>query len=468
MNFVIQKFFIFINIQYKFRAVLLVLCFIFSINTFAFTPTDSPVKPMSPRQYEDLEKASAKLHAEAQKLFESQNYWESARNLIILLDFNNNYSRIDEVLFTLGDCLYEIGLYEGSKKIFKYLVKKFISSDQLPRALLGLQRIEYDSENLIKCIDFYKVITRGSPSQEILDCSRYYAGLSFYKLNDYNNAIDILSQISKSNSYYAFGQYTCGLSYLRLKKVRKAVDTLNGILRIAIVNDEIRSIVDETHLTLGYIYYELGYYEHSWHQFSAVSSKHTNYRDALLSAGWAATKLQDYERAIKPLTQLVSFQQEDEKTQEGFFLLGQCYLKLGLYDDALKIYEFLVNILPNRELVPVIIQQVGSSIAQEEKKIEKIKMDLLVLETKLLNLIQLSPDMDTPLYLQQEKEGITLTRNNLLTQIQTERKSFEQFSMQIKDMKEKIQIKKERQDWRAFAEYGKSRAMFLKRTESQN
>ncbi len=417
-------------------------------------------------QLEELEKASSKLFSEANRLFINGNYWESARNLIILLDFNPQYSKIDEVIFSLGDCLYEIGLLEGSKKIFKYLVKKYISSPQLPRAILGLQRIEYDNGNLFKCIDFYKVIERGNPLDEILDCSQYYAGLSYYKLNEYNKAIEILSKINKSNSYWAYGQYTCAMSYLRLKKVQQAVDTLNEILRIPVLNDEIRNIVDETHLTLGYIYYELGYYDHSLQQFTSVSSNHPHYKDALLSAGWAATKIEDYERAIIPLTDLVSLPNEDDNTQEGFFLLGRCYLKLGLYDDALKVYEYLVNALPKKELVPLIVQEVENSIAVQEKRIEKIKLDLLVLETKLLNLIQLNPNIDTPDYLQQEKQELNIQRNNLLTQIQQERQTFQNMLADMNDMKQAIQTKENRQDWRAFAEYGKSRALFLKRTAS--
>jgi len=381
---------------------ILLLVYIFPSLLFAKLPITSSTGNDNKNliQLEELEKASAKLFSEANKLFDDGKYWDSARNLIILLDFNPQYSKIDEVVFTLGDCLYEIGLLEGSNKIFKYLVKKFITSPQLPRAILGLQRIEYDKGNIIKCIDFYKVIKRGNSQDDILDCSQYYAGLSYYKLNDYNKAIELFSKIHKSNPYWAYGQYTCALSYLRLKKVQHAVDALNGILRVPIVSDDIRNIVDETHLTLGYIYYELGYYDHALHQFTDVSSNHPNYKNALLSAGWAATKIDDYERAIIPLTDLVSLPNEDENTQEGFFLLGRCYLKLGLYDDALKVYEYLVNILPQKELVPLIVEEVDKSIAVQEKRIEKIKLDLLVLETKLLNLIQLSPTYDTPDYLQ--------------------------------------------------------------------
>ena len=429
--------------------------------TTAIDPTDKV-------QVEELERAASKLYQEADRLFQEGKYWESSRNLIILLDYYPNYSKIDEVVFTLGDCLFEIGLLDGSQKIFKFLVKKFISSPHLPRALLGLQRIEYDRGHLDKCIEFYKVIQRGTPEREILDCSRYYAGLSYYHLFEYQQAIDILQEIDKGNPYYPYALYTKGLSYLRLRKVREAVNNLNTILKIPIVNDDFRNIVDETYLTLGYIYYELGYYKHALSKFQSVSSNHNHYKNALLAAGWAAVKMNDYQRAINPLTDLISLPDEDENTQEGFFLLGRCYLKLGLYDEALKVYEYLVNSLPKRELVPVIMNEVETGIIAQDKSIEKVKLDLLILETKLLNLIQLSPQTDAPEYLQMEKDEIAQIRSNLMIKMQEERLAFESLVNQLEVMKRMLRVKEERQDWRAFAEYGKTRALFLKRNEEMH
>ncbi len=436
--------------------------------TAVYSQTEDKEARLQRAEKEELERAAEKLYLEAEKLFMDGDYWESSRNLIILMDFYPSYSKIDQVVFTLGDCLFEIGLLDGSKKIFKFLVKKYIASPHLPRALLGLQRIEYDKGNLEKCIEFYKVITKGNPSRDILDASRYYAGLSYYNLFDYDKAIEILTEIDKGNPYSPYAQYTAALSYLRLRQVREAVNSLNSILRIPIVNDDFRNIVDETYLTLGYIYYELGYYQRALGNFRAVSSKHNHYKSALLAAGWAATKMKQYQLAVDPLTDLVSMPKEDENTQEGFFLLGRCYLKLGLYDEALKVYEYLVNSLPKRELVPMIVNEVESSIHIQERRLESIKMDLLVLETKLLNLIQLTPDTEAPDYLQLEKHEINQTRNELMKQIQTERQNFSSMLAEMDTMKKMIKVKEERQDWRAFAEYGKSRALFLKRTEIHN
>lgn len=411
----------------------------------------------------DLEKASDRLFWEAKRYYDQGLYWESARDLIVLLDFHSNYSKIDQVVIFLADCLYEIGLDEGATRLYKHLIQKYIRSPYLPNALLGLQKIEYKRNDFGRSIEFYKAIVRGNPTEETLDASRYYAGLAFYKLKDYPRAIKILSNIDEKSPYYDYGLYSVGLSLLRLKRVRQAIDTFRNVCKLPIISEDRRSVVDEAHLTLGYIYYELGYYKQALGQFRSVSSNHSSYDKALLAAGWAANQMGEYEEAIAPLTTLVSKFPENANMEEGLFLLGRCYLKIGRYDEALVVYDNLIKIFPEQDVIPAIIREVNASLALESEKIDKIKMDLLVLETKLLDTIQLDNDKNVPLSIKKERERIAETREGLLKRIREERETFDNISSQIQNIRYAMNLKENRRDWRAFAEYGKARALFLKR-----
>ncbi|NIA31943.1 MAG: tetratricopeptide repeat protein [Actinobacteria bacterium] len=410
----------------------------------------------------DLEGVSEKLFYEAQNYYYNGQYWEGARDLIILLDFYPSYSKIDQVVFLLGDCLYEINILDGATRIYKYLVKKYIRSPLLPRALLGLQRIQFDTGNYNRCIEFYNAIKRGNPPQDILNVARYYAGLAFYHLKDYPGSIKILSQIDESSPYYDYGLYSMGLSLLRLKKVRRAINTFRTVCRLPVVNDERRNILDETHLTLGYIYFELGYYKYALRQFQDVSPNHNRYNDALIAEGWAAINLGKYEEAVTPLTKLLTQYPDDENNEEAFFLLGRCYLKLARYDDALKVYEHLIEIFPERQVVPTLVKEIDMSLAEENVKIEKIKMNLLMLESRLLDAMPLQFRAEAPAYLKQEGNKINDTRIALLKRIHEEREIFNSMSSQMKELRDLAVRKENRRDWRAYAEYGKSRALFMK------
>jgi len=410
----------------------------------------------------DLEGVSEKLFFEAQNYYNDGQYWEGARDLIILLDFYPSYSKIDQVVFLLGDCLYEINILDGATRIYKYLVKKYIRSPLLPRALLGLQRIQFDTGNYNRCIEFYNAIKRGNPPQDILNVARYYAGLAFYHLKDYPGSIKILSQIDESSPYYDYGLYSMGLSLLRLKKVRRAINTFRSVCRLPVVNNERRNVLDETHLTLGYIYFELGYYKYALREFRDVSPNHDHYNDALIAEGWAAINLEKYEEAVIPLTKLLTQYPDDENNEEAFFLLGRCYLKLARYDDALKVYEHLIEIFPERQVVPTLVREIDMNLAEENVKIEKIKMNLLMLESRLLDAMPLQFGTKAPTYLKQEGDKINDTRIALLKRIHEERKIFNTMASQMKELRNLAVRKENRRDWRAYAEYGKSRALFMK------
>ncbi len=427
-----------------------------------------PKKGMQKFVDRDLERASEKLHYEIKGLFEAGRYWECARDLIILIDFYPNYSKIDNAIFTLGECLYEVGLFQSATKMYRFLITKHIRSRYLGHALLGLQRIEYDRGDYGRCIEFYNAILRGSPKKNILNCAKYYAGLSHYQIKDYPRAIELLSGIEDDSPYYDYGLYTKGLSQLRMKKVKRAVKTLNEVLRLPIVNDERRSVVDETRLTLGYLYYELEYYNYALKQFLVVSSDHKNYQDALLAAGWAAVKLKYYGEAVGPLTDLLSRFPDNLYADEALFLLGRCYLKLEMYDEALKIYDHILELYPERNFLPVILHEVNQTLTDERQKAEKINLELLMLESRLLEVLPVGLDGTAPDHLKKEKKKLKQIRTSLLERIQKERQNFKAITEQMDELEKMAEIKESRRNWRAFAEYGKSRALFLKRNKERN
>jgi tetratricopeptide (TPR) repeat protein len=417
---------------------------------------------------EDLEKASEKLYIEAQRLYNRGDYWEGARDLIILLDFNPEYSKIDQAIIILGDCLYEIGLKNGARKLYRHMVKRYIRSPYLPQALVGLQRIEYDDNNYKKCLEFFQVIKRGHPPDAIFNMALYYAGLCHYRMEQYDQAIAILAQIESRSAYYPHGLYMLGLSHLKLKQVRDALEAFHQIKKLSITNAATRDVVDETYLTTGYIYYELGYYRQALNDFRAVSSSHKNYSKALLAAGWASSKLGAYREAIPPLTELVSIAPQSELAEEGLFLLGRSYLKLDRYGEAERVYEQLIDIFPPRDRIPSLVDRVNMTLKREHANIENIKLKLLMLETKLLDSLPLQDDETWPLHLREERNRIRDIRTGLLRRIQEERKTFDRLTRQMDELEQRSEVREDRRNWRAYAEYGKARASFLRRMEERN
>jgi tetratricopeptide (TPR) repeat protein len=266
------------------------------------------------------------------------------------------------------------------------------------------------------------------------------------------------------SEYYDYGLYTVGLSLLRMKSIKRAVAVFRKLVTMPIISEERRAVVDEGRLTLGFLYYELGYYREAINYFIKISETHRRYADALLAQGWSFIKFRNFAEAIAPLVELVDKFPDDYKAEEALLLLGRCYLELDLYNEAIAVYEKIILLFPEENVLPDLVNTVNQSLDLEDESIERLREDLLVLESKLIESLPYDDSSALPDYLQEEKEELNNSRETLLETIKRERVNFLQMQANIQELKELLAIKLERKSWRAYAEYGKSRALFLKGT----
>ena len=411
------------------------------------------------------EKSSKKIFSISKKLLNDQYYWECSRNLISLLDAYPFYSESDEVTFQLGECLYEMELLNGAKTVYKFFTSKYSKSPYIGHALAGLQRVAFDEQDYTKSLKIYKIIMKGKPSQKIINYSSYYAGLAYYQLEKFRETIYALSLIKNTSPYYDHGLYMKGLSLLKLKNLNKAVQVFNDICKLPVYNLERKNIIHETHLTLGYLYYELGYYLHAQKQFNCISREYENYHNVLLISGWTAVKLDQHKDAVIYLTDFITNYPQTESTPEGLFLLGRCYLKLGLYEKALQSYEYLIDILPEAHLLAEYNDNIDSYLETQLNEIENIKMSILILEGKFMNGISLDKKQETSLFIKEKKKNLNNQRKELLAKIRKERKLLNELYEKIKTIQNYSIIYEQQKSWRAYAEYGKNRALFLVKKE---
>jgi len=242
--------------------------------------------------------------------------------------------------------------------------------------------------------------------------------------------------------------------------VNKAVAALRKLLTLPLIRPEQREVINNTHLTLGYIYYELGYYPEAIAHFRRLGSDHETFPQALLASSWAAIKQNDYQTAVISLNVLIKNYDEAEYGEEGHFLLGQCYLQMGLYDFAFKEYDYISQKYPAANNVAERVVEVQMGLREQEQGMEKLKVQLLVLESKLLTTINL--DKTVPKYIKEEHERLSRQQDQLIESIVAERKLFEEASHNIELMQKEMERKESRKHWHAYAEYGKARALFLK------
>ena len=223
-----------------------------------------------------------------------------------------------------------------------------------------------------------------------------------------------------------------------------------------------QQLIITTHLTLGYLYYEMSYYREAISHFRRITADREEYAQALLAASWTAFKAKNFQDAITTLNALISRFEDSEFSEEAHFLLGQAYLELGFFDFAEAQFDFIVGHFPETNGVAERLNQARLGIQAQEKILEKMKINLLLLESKLIDMIPLRAEGNVPDYIEQERARLAVARERLLQHLADERESFERLSDNIDEMRQLVERLESRHHWRAYAEYGKTRAHFLK------
>jgi len=412
----------------------------------------------------EIERAANQILRESIELFKEGAYWKCARELIILMDYYSDYERLDEVVYYLGQCLFEEDLPTSAIRMYKHLFKKYPQSSFVPATLLGLEKTYYHQKNYKLALSVYFTILKKSPQdKELSNAACYFAGHSHFQLKNYDMAINVLKKIDDHSDYYDSALYTTALSYLKKSNVATAVDYFRKIVSLPVISGERRNIVDNARLTLGYIYYELKAYKPAAQLFLGISNKHDNFQDALLALGWAFLKMEDYQNVIKYLKKLIKLFPKSANAEEAYFLLGQSYIALGEYDDAIESYQTIVDLYQDKIQLPNIIKKVSNSLEQEEDRVEKLKVRVLIEESKLLDAISLNGyGEEVPKHILEEKKKLKEFREKLINRLLNERDNLLLVQDNIYNLKQLAERRERRKDWKGYAEYGISRALFLK------
>ncbi len=412
----------------------------------------------------EMERAANKIYHRGVDLFKKGLYWESAQELIILMDFYPQFDRLDKVVNYLGKCLFQEELITPAIRMFEYLIKKYPQSEHIPDALVGLEKAYYQQAKYKQALRFFYVILKRYPNNKaIIDEASYFAGQSHYYLKNYDMVINTLKRIDARSDYYDSALYTTALSYLKKSNVATSVDYFLEIVTLPIISSERRDIIDNARLTLGLIYYELKAYQASIYQLEKISDQHENYQDALLGMGWSYLKTQQYEKVINVLSELIEKFPGTANAEESYFLLGQSYIALGQYEEAVHSYKKIVELFPETSQVPNLILKVNNSLKREKNRLEELKVQILVEETKLLDAMPLDGyGKDLPDHLIKQKKRLREFRENMVSHLLNERDELLLMQRKIDDLIRLAERRQRRKDWRGYAEYGISRALFLK------
>ncbi len=183
----------------------------------------------------------------------------------------------------------------------------------------------------------------------------------------------------------------------------------------------------------------------------------------LLAIGWSALKLQDYQAVLSALSNLVTNYPNYFNLEEAHFVIGQCYLKLGYYDFAIKEYNEITKKKPKPTDYATKLEQSSQELVIQEKLLEELNSELLVLESRLLLERTLTTTSNGSMdFISVDQKEMEEKSQALYETLGKERRNFETLKNSLLSLKKQIDKDQINRDWRAYADYGKARALFLK------
>ena len=215
-----------------------------------------------------------------------------------------------------------------------------------------------------------------------------------------------------------------------------------------------------SNLVLGLVYFESGKFEEALHYLMELEAENENYPKALLSLGWCYVKLEQFQNVIEPLENLLNRFPDHHLIPEAYILLGQAHLKIRLFDKAIFYFTNMLNLFSSKMTEGDRQTTARKQLSFYEKQIESQRLDLVLLETKLLDMFRLLSDEGVPEYMILEVEGLKTRRSQMLDQIQFEKSRVKQADALVKRLNRKLNLLTK--NWHSYAEYGISRALFLK------
>jgi tetratricopeptide (TPR) repeat protein len=291
-----------------------------------------PAPPISPATVTALKK-------EAYYHFFLEDYLTSATRLKLMEEeFQNESGLLNETRLLRGSLYLAWGLHRPAKAIFDQLISTFPPGTDRNQVLLLIERLQYSRSLYEAAVSTYKRLDR-NPAFASLDQAAYLAGMSYYALGRFDEALRVFATIPDSSAYRPFAALASAKSQMSLADVASAIRLLEHVGAVDPSDDaERQAIAEKSRVTLGMLLTEAGWYDDAVPTFASVSSSSRFYPDATFGLGWAHLYRNRCDESLTAFRSLVATAPDHPYALEALTTIGHCYDRLGFHAKALDAY----------------------------------------------------------------------------------------------------------------------------------
>ena len=248
-------------------------------------------------------------------------------------ELDSLFVHIDDAKFSLGDFELRYRMHHRAGRAINAVLEGAVDEVVRNDAAYRLARIHFQKQQMEDALLALDRID-GEIPHAIRDDIEFLRANVYLAQGKQLESVDVLKKLQDSDEYGGFASYNLGIAYLQNGQRAAAIEQLDRAGQIKTNDTSELAIRDKSNLVLGTVLLEDGEFERSLPYLNRVRLDGPFSNQALLSAGWAAMSIEDFERAVVPWSILADREVTDSATQEALLALPYAYGKLNIHGRA--------------------------------------------------------------------------------------------------------------------------------------
>ncbi|MBI5889708.1 MAG: hypothetical protein HZB47_03395 [Nitrosomonadales bacterium] len=252
-----------------------------------------------------------------------------------LLDSLNFH--INQAEFSVGD--FELGyrMHQRAGRAISAVIEGNVPAAVRNEAIYRLARLLFQTQDYVNALHAIERI-RGELPAGMENEIAFVKGQIYLANGRFGDAERIFAALEGQNGYRGFAAYNRGVSLFAQGQDARGAEAMDSAGSVPGSERETEAIRDKANLVMGSRLLEKGEAQLAGKYLERVRLEGPFSNRALLGAGWADVKREDYRHALVPWSLLFKRNVTDPSVQEALLGVPHAYAQLGLYGKSALLY----------------------------------------------------------------------------------------------------------------------------------
>jgi hypothetical protein len=257
-------------------------------------------------------------------------------------ELDSLYPFIHDAEFFVGDFELNYRMHHRAGRAISAVLEGNVPEPVRNEAAYRLARIHFQKGQLSDALAAMERI-EGRIPVEIRDDVEFLRANVYLATARPEQAVPILRRLQGVKSLSGFTDYNLAIARLQEKRTEAALDQFERAGAVKAKDEPTRAIRDKANLVRGTLLLEAARYDEAKLALEQVRLDGPLSNQALLSAGWADSHVNRFEKALVPWGILAERNRTDPAVQEAMLALPYAYGELNVHGRAAALYNTALN-----------------------------------------------------------------------------------------------------------------------------